>query len=301
VKNLELFQADVCGLKAYGLGNAVASRGGDHQRADPFFEMSGRTEEAKEKFGSPECALMQPWQGKGKMVPWFEEMCALADSLSFCKIIGISMEVVQEPMARDLFRFATGFDMDIEEVLRIGERINTLERAILVRYGLSRKDDYLPKRFTDEPLPPDSNLAAGMVFENEPLLAEYYSFRGWDPETGWPTERKLKELDLGFVAEDLKKRGIALKKSLRAAGKDNNACTSVRWPYLSEKLGESSAYMRRFRKKGKAAAQRAGARNRMNRRLVVNAERCTGCGLARWGVLFLTRAFIRLPLPGFTS
>ncbi len=286
VKNLELFQADVRGLKAYGLGNAVASRGGDHQRADPFFEMSGRTEEAKEKFGSSTCALMQPWQGKGKMVPWFEEMCALADSLSFCKIIGISMEVVQEPMARDLFRFATGFDVDIEEVLRIGERINNLERAILVRYGLGRKDDYLPKRFTDEPLPPDSNLAAGMVFENEPLLAEYYSFRGWDNETGWPTEKKLKDLDLGFVAEDLKKRGIALKKNVRAARGDNNASTAVRWPYLSEKMRDSSAYMRRLRKKTRHEAQGAGARKMMKRRLVVNAELCTGCRACEMGCSF---------------
>ena len=286
VKNLELFQADVRGLKAYGLGNAVASRGGDHQRADPFFEMSGRTEEAKEKFGSSTCALMQPWQGKGKMVPWFEEMCALADSLSFCKIIGISMEVVQEPMARDLFRFATGFDVDIEEVLRIGERVNNLERAILVRYGLGRKDDYLPKRFTEEPLPPDSNLAAGMVFENEPLLAEYYSFRGWDPETGWPTEKKLKDLDLGFVVEDLKKRGVALKKNVRAAGEDSNAGTSVRWPYLSEKIGDSSAYMRRLRKKGKTGTQGAGARKMINRRLVVHAELCTGCRACEMGCSF---------------
>jgi aldehyde:ferredoxin oxidoreductase len=286
VKNLELFQADVRGLKAYGLGNAVASRGGDHQRADPFFEMSGRTEEAKEKFGSPTCALMQPWEGKGKMVPWFEEICALADSLSFCKIIGVSMEVVQEPMARDLFRFATGFDVDIQEVLRIGERINNLERAILVRYGLGRRDDYLPKRFTHEPLPPDSNLAAGMVFENEPLLAEYYPFRGWDPETGWPTEKKLRELDLDFVVEDLKRRGIALKKSVRLSERNNHASTSVRWAYLSEKIGDSSAYIRLLRKKRKAGAQGTGARKMINRRLVVNAELCTGCRACEMGCSF---------------
>ncbi len=172
VKNLELFQADIRGLKAYGLGNCVASRGADHQRADPFLEMSGRTHYTKEKFGSENCALQKEWQGKGKMVPWFEEFCALADSISFCKIIGVSMETVQEPMARDLFRFSTGFDVNVEEVMRIGERINNLERATLARWGITRKDDYLPKRFTEEPLPPDSNMAAGLVFENEGLLDE---------------------------------------------------------------------------------------------------------------------------------
>jgi aldehyde:ferredoxin oxidoreductase len=273
-KNLELFQADVRGLKAYGLGNAVASRGADHQRADPFFEMSGRTEEALERFGSTNCAMMQPWEGKGKMVPWFEEMCALADSLSFCKIIGVSMEAVQEPMARDLFRFSTGFDVDIEEVLRIGERINNLERAILVRYGLTRKDDYLPKRFTEDPLPEDSNLAGGMIFENEALLSEYYPFRGWDPKTGWPTVKKLRELDLDFVVQDLKKRGIRLKKNYGVRKGDNNAMTTVRWAYLSKKMGEGSEYMNRFRKR-RAARGKGGTR--IPRRLVVDAGLCTGC------------------------
>jgi len=276
-KNLEIFQADVRGLKAYGLGNAVASRGADHQRADPFFEMSGRTEEALEKFGSKNCGLMQPWEGKGKMVPWFEEMCALADSLSFCKIIGISMEIVQEAMARDLFRFSTGFDVDIEEVLRIGERINNLERAILVRYGLTRKDDYLPRRFTEEKLPQDSNLAAGMIFENDALLSEYYPFRGWDPETGWPTEKKLTELELGFVIEDFKKRGIPLTPDYPRFEGDLNGTTTTRWAYLSKKIGDKSDYMNSFREEEKTKTQAMGNDKMMNKRLVVDPGLCTGC------------------------
>ena len=285
-KNLEIFEADVRGLKAYGLGNAVASRGADHQRADPFFEMSGRTEEALEKFGSETCGLMQPWEGKGKMVPWFEEMCALADSLSFCKIIGISMEIVQEPMARDLFRYATGLDVDIEEVLRIGERINNLERALLVRYGLSRKDDYLPKRFTDEPLPADSNLAAGMVFENDPLLSEYYTFRGWDPETARPTEKKLRELDLGFVVDDLKKRGIALRPDYPFDPGEDNGTSTVRWAYLSKKLGESGEYVHRFKEKASTPREPEGVPRMIGKRLVVDAALCTGCRACEMGCSF---------------
>ena len=285
-KNLELFQADVRGLKAYGLANGVASRGGDHQRADPFFEMSGRTEEAKEKFGSENCGLMLPWEGKGKMVPWFEEICALADSLSFCKIIGVSMETVQEPMARDLFRFATGFDVDIEEVMRIGERINNLERAMLVRWGLSRKDDYLPKRFTDEPLPADSGMAGGLVFENDALLSEYYPFRGWDPETGWPTEKKLRELDLDFVADDLAARGIELKKDYAVAGGDDNANTTVRWAFLSRKLGDSQEYIGRFKAEPSGGSV-PGAHPSMNKRLVVDAALCTGCRACEMGCSYV--------------
>ena len=35
----------------------------------------------------------------------------------------------------------------------------------------------------------------------------YYRLEGWDTKTGWPTERTLAELDLGFVTEALKAAG----------------------------------------------------------------------------------------------
>jgi len=38
------------------------------------------------------------------------------------------------------------------------------------------------------------------------LLSEYYDKRGWNKKTGLPTQKKLKELGLGFVIKDLKKK-----------------------------------------------------------------------------------------------
>lgn len=283
-KNLEIFQADVRGLKAYGLGNAVASRGADHQRADPFFEMSGRTDEARQRFGSENCGQMIPWEGKGKMVPWFEEMCTLADSLSFCKIIGISMEIVDEKLVRDLFRYSTGFEVDVEEVLKIGERINNLERTILMRYGLSRKDDYLPDRFTKEPLPKDSNLAGGMIFENDELLSEYYPFRGWDPETGWPTEEKLKELDLDFMIEDLKSRGIELKNEYPKFDNDPYETTTARWASISREKGNDREYLNDFAQKETFGAVLSASK--ISKHLVVDPSLCTGCRACELGCSF---------------
>jgi aldehyde:ferredoxin oxidoreductase len=35
----------------------------------------------------------------------------------------------------------------------------------------------------------------------------YYKFKGWNND-GIPTKEHLQELDLGYVAEDLEKRGI---------------------------------------------------------------------------------------------
>jgi aldehyde:ferredoxin oxidoreductase len=35
------------------------------------------------------------------------------------------------------------------------------------------------------------------------LLSEYYDEQGWNPDSGWPTKRKLEQLELGDIAEDL--------------------------------------------------------------------------------------------------
>jgi aldehyde:ferredoxin oxidoreductase len=40
------------------------------------------------------------------------------------------------------------------------------------------------------------------------MLDDYYKFRGCDRETGYPLESKLKDLQLDFVTEDLKDRGM---------------------------------------------------------------------------------------------
>jgi len=40
------------------------------------------------------------------------------------------------------------------------------------------------------------------------MLDEYYELEGWDKETGLPTAKKLKELDLKDIAEELRELKI---------------------------------------------------------------------------------------------
>jgi aldehyde:ferredoxin oxidoreductase len=42
----------------------------------------------------------------------------------------------------------------------------------------------------------------------EKLKTEYYTIRDWDPATGHPTAKKLQDLSLQPIADDLKKRGV---------------------------------------------------------------------------------------------
>lgn len=194
-KGLEIFQADVRGIKAYGLGNAVSSRGADHLRSEPWFEFSGDAEEGIRRFGLPETAFRLEYKGKGRVVKHFEEMAAICDSLGVCKNTYNNMEVLNWDETAELLRAATGWEITGDEVQCIGERIVNLERLFIAREGITRRDDSLPRRFLEEPMQ-QSGPSTGSVIELEPMLDEYYRFRGWDPVTGLPTKEKLRELGL---------------------------------------------------------------------------------------------------------
>jgi aldehyde:ferredoxin oxidoreductase len=195
-KGLEVFQADPRAIKAYGLGNAVASRGADHLRSEPWFEFSNDPEEGIRRFGIAETAFRLESLGKGLVVKHFEEMAAVADSLGVCKNTYNNMEVLSWEETAGLLQAATGWDITGDEVQRIGERIVNLERLFIAREGITRRDDTLPRRFLQEPMPEGSGPSTGSVLELETMLDEYYRARGWDPSTGLPTTGKLRQLGL---------------------------------------------------------------------------------------------------------
>ncbi len=196
VKGLELFQADVRAMKGYALGNAVASRGADHLRSEPWFEFSGDTDEAIRRYGIPEAADRLAWKGKGKLVAHFEEMAAISDALGVCKNTYNNMEVLDWEETAELLTATTGWSWTGEVVQQVGERIVNAERVLNARWGITRRDDTLPQRFLKEPAGPPDSPSAGSTVELSSMLEEYYDVRGWDLATGLPTTAKLRELGL---------------------------------------------------------------------------------------------------------
>jgi aldehyde:ferredoxin oxidoreductase len=91
--------------------------------------------------------------------------------------------------------------MDKQKLWRVFERIRTLVRAINVRRGLRRKDER----------PPEDHWAVRDDEMEQKLLSKYYMFKGFNRE-GIPTEERLEELGLDFVAKDLIERGILQEK-----------------------------------------------------------------------------------------
>lgn len=198
VKGLELIQADPRGLKGYGLGYAVSSRGGDHLRSEPFLELSDDPEKGASLFGVPEATLRLSFRGKGKLVRYFEDWCAVIDSLEVCKNLAENMELLPLKRAAELMKAVTGLAFTEQQLSKVGERIVNLERIYLVREGITTKDDYLPSRFLNEPLP--NGASKGSVFEMQSMLEQYYKERGWNSK-GIPLPKNLRKIGLDYAVK----------------------------------------------------------------------------------------------------
>jgi len=197
VKGLELPCYDSRAAKITGLAYATANRGGDHITAfvqgPTFFDMPFLIiEESKIK------DVLKEDPAEAKVVKDLEEALTTIDAAGACKFMGLCLDA--EGIAATIAG-ATGFEFSKEDFRRTGERIYNLARAFNVREGMTKADDTLPKRLLEDPLP--EGPAKGHVNNLAILLDPYYEMRGWDKETGKPTQQKLKELGLDYVIKDI--------------------------------------------------------------------------------------------------
>ena len=191
-KGLELPSYDPRAMRILGLGYATATRGGCHITSSPHgVPLADGYHSCLPKEDREPFDLLSEEPKRAKIVKILEDAYAVIDSLGACKFAAMVLRV--DRWAR-LVSTVTGWEgFDESEFRRCGERIYNLERIFSVREGLTRADDSLPKRLTEEPLP--EGPAKGSVVHLEPLLDAYYGYRGWD-ENGIPTPKKLRELEL---------------------------------------------------------------------------------------------------------
>jgi len=219
VKGMELPRQEPRFAKGFGLGHATSNRGADHLYAMPAIDLGGNWEVARKIFPEeivPE--LMDPANEKYKadMVVYGEHYCAVTDALGICKFSTVEVySLLPEDLAAGL---STLLDEKIsgEELLKMGERIVNLERLYNVRQGMSRADDTLPRRFSQEPAPlydydidPRTGQAEaspepiryGQIHSLEAMLDRYYYLRQWDSQ-GIPTKEVLERLNLLELSKD---------------------------------------------------------------------------------------------------
>src|SRR5258705_206175 len=184
VKGLELPAHSARALKGPSIGYATATRGGSHHdtRPTPQYAQGFDRRSTKDK---PAFAVRS------------QHFTALGDSLVMCRFTserGFGL-FVGDPYAT-MVRAVTGWDVTVDELERVGERIINLERLFNVREGVRRAQDVLPWKVMHEPIP--DGPSAGMhcpPAELAAMLDDYYALRGWDAD-GVPTAGRLAALGL---------------------------------------------------------------------------------------------------------
>jgi len=209
VKRQEIAGQEPRAQKSMGLASATAARGADHLYAFPVLDEVGFEKAIEERFGKeylPEIGDRLSPKYKGLMVKECEDFMVVVESVGVCKYGTAIPPVFYYGDILAALRVTTGMKLDEKDLRKTGERIVNLNRAFNAREGISRRDDQLPQRLTKDPSP--KGPAKGQIVELDQMLDEYYRCRGWDIVTGLPTKEKLESLDLGDVAEDLKKLKI---------------------------------------------------------------------------------------------
>jgi aldehyde:ferredoxin oxidoreductase len=200
VKGLELPAYDPRAAKITGLGYVTAARGGDHMNSYivgptfidvPFLIV--------EESGIRDPFVVDPQDAR--VLIDMENALNVLDALGGCKFMGV---LISAKEIVELVQAATGWDFNVEEFRKCGDRLQTMARAYSAREGLRREQDSLPERLMLDPLP--DGPAQGMVLDRsslELMKDAYYELRGWDVATGVPTPTKLSELSLDFLIPQL--------------------------------------------------------------------------------------------------
>ncbi|MDA8228124.1 MAG: aldehyde ferredoxin oxidoreductase family protein [Desulfitobacterium hafniense] len=179
VKGMEFATYEPRGAKGMGLSYAVCTKGGHHMFAPTMGAET--TGDGSQRFVN---------EGKAELVRQTQAQMAIVDSLVLCSSMRFVMSVTDQ---MNFIKAVTGWNINPEQALEIGQRIVNMERLFNIREGFSKKDDTLPKRILQELMPTGS--AKGQKVDLEPMLREYYEIMGWDEE-GRPSKEQIEQLGL---------------------------------------------------------------------------------------------------------
>ena len=131
-----------------------------------------------------------------------EVFYSMLDSLELCQFVwGPAWTLYGPKEVVRLVNAVTGWDVSVDDLMKVGARRLNLMRTFNAREGLDRKADQLPKKYFKALLGegPTAGIALSRL-EMENAKDEYYKLAGWT-NNGIPTTKSLTVLDLEWAAE----------------------------------------------------------------------------------------------------
>ena len=182
VNGLELPMHDPRGFSGHAIGYATSPRGACHMSADMYNVQMGQPNEAFKIESEDRFA------NEADLVARLQDFRALTNSSLICNFYPADGDQLLR-----LIQLATGWDMDIDELVQTGERIFTMMRLLNLKLGYNTKNEGLPELV----LRPLEGATEGHVPDIEAQLNTWYKYRGWNRKSGKPPKDKLEKLGLG--------------------------------------------------------------------------------------------------------
>lgn len=146
----------------------------------PFGLDPKQAEEAPDLFWAQAYALYNAWWNTLQ-----------ASGLCFFISTGLSPVFLHE-----LLSAATGWELDMDECIRIGERIEVVRHMFGLREGINPLENKIADRALGRP-PLTAGPMAGVSVDIEKLKAFYLQRMDWDPNTAAPSQESLERLGIG--------------------------------------------------------------------------------------------------------
>jgi len=195
--------------RSLGLIYAVNPFGADHQSSehDPYYEDGigdFNLDRLKQiGLGEPQPAYSLT-QEKVRFAYESEVFYSMLDSAELCQFVwGPTWTLYDGKQTAEMISAVTGWDVTVEELMKVGYRRLNLFRVFNAREGLGRKDDKLPKKFFKELK--GTGPTSGFALTHEEIdtaIDHYYKLAGWTND-GVPTPETLKKHDIEWAAEYL--------------------------------------------------------------------------------------------------
>jgi aldehyde:ferredoxin oxidoreductase len=199
VKGQELPMHDPRGKKSLALAYALSPTGADHMEAphDPLYEGFHPDGHPLGGLGLIEPVKMLDF-GPRKVRAYYytQQVWSFYNSVGMCDFVGTPLNALALEQFASYVNSVTGWNMSLYELMKVGERANTLARLFNCREGFTPADDVLPARMHEGI---GNGVLKGERVDPEQFLAArrlYYEMAGWNGDTGQPTAARLAELEV---------------------------------------------------------------------------------------------------------
>lgn len=140
------------------------------------------------------------WQGRGQAQRVNVLYNHVIEGCGLCLFVTATYPSVD--VLIEFMQAATGWDLDLEELLRTGERIANLRHLFNLREGFNPLNYTISGRLTGHP-PMANGPLAGVQIDEKAIAQEFLEAMDWDLTTTVPSDAKLKELGLNKPAAPL--------------------------------------------------------------------------------------------------